>query len=104
MSCYVGLDVSVENTAICVIDGAGEIVGELSAPSHPDDLAAALVPFAGDIEAIGLEAGPMSVFLVEGLKTFGLTAIVITSYSIHYTKLYDAGLVGDVPFTVYHFE
>lgn len=83
MSCYVGLDVSVENTAICVIDGAGEIVGELSAPSHPDDLAAALVPFAGDIEAIGLEAGPMSVFLVEGLKTFGLTAILMETRRVH---------------------
>lgn len=58
MSHYVGLDLSVENTAICVIDGAGKIVAELSAPSHPEDLVAELVPFAGEIEAIGLEAGP----------------------------------------------
>ncbi|MCA0873998.1 IS110 family transposase [Seohaeicola saemankumensis] len=83
MTCYVGLDVSVESTAICVIDGTGTVEKELSSPSHPDDLAIALKPFVGRIEAIGLEAGPMSEFLVAGLQDRGLDAILMETRRVH---------------------
>ena len=45
MSCFVGLDVSVETTAVCVIDGAGGIVREFSVASDPDALAASILRF-----------------------------------------------------------
>ena len=77
MSCFVGLDVSVETTAVCVIDDAGGIVRELSVASDPDALATSMEPFASDIQAIGLEAGPMSSFLVTGLERHGLSAILM---------------------------
>ena len=39
MKYYVGLDVSLAETAICVLDVDGIIVREGTAPSHPDDIA-----------------------------------------------------------------
>ena len=42
MSHYAGLDVSLEETAICVVDTTGRIVKEMRAPSEPEPLVAAL--------------------------------------------------------------
>ena len=49
MSCFVGLDVSVETTAVCVIDGAGGIVREFSVASDPDALAASILRFSSPL-------------------------------------------------------
>ena len=38
MNHYVGLDVSLEETAICVVDGTGRIVKEARAASEPEAL------------------------------------------------------------------
>ena len=38
MNHYAGLDVSLEETAICVVDGAGLIVKEVRAASEPEAL------------------------------------------------------------------
>jgi transposase len=83
MKYYVGLDVSVEKAAICVISEAGKVVRETSAVSHADDLMAALEDFRGSIEAIGLEAGPMSEFLAGGLRACGLNAILMETRRVH---------------------
>ena len=42
MTHYAGLDVSLEETAICVVDGSGRIVRETRATSDPEALIAAL--------------------------------------------------------------
>jgi hypothetical protein len=39
MELYVGLDVSLEETSICVLDQSGVIVFEGSAPSRPEAIA-----------------------------------------------------------------
>ena len=39
MNHYAGLDVSLEETAICVVDGTGRIVKEARAASEPEALA-----------------------------------------------------------------
>lgn len=83
MAYYIGLDVSVESTAVCVIDAAGCVKKEFSARSHPEDLANALDPFSDEIAGIGLEAGPMSGFLVEGLKQRGLDSVLMETRRVH---------------------
>jgi transposase len=83
MAYYIGLDVSVESTAVCVIDAAGCVKKEFSARSHPEDLANALDPFSDEISGIGLEAGPMSGFLVEGLKQRGLDSVLMETRRVH---------------------
>lgn len=41
MSYYAGLDVSLEETAICIVDDTGAIVRELRAASDPESLISA---------------------------------------------------------------
>jgi len=74
---YVGLDVSVKETSICIVDEAGKVVRELKVVSHPEDLIDALKDSAWRIVRIGLEAGPLSQWLFSGLAEAGLPVICI---------------------------
>ena len=77
MKYYSGLDVSVKETSVCIIDETGKICREIKVISHPDDLTAALKDTAWPIERIGLETGPLSQWLFEGLATAGLPVVCI---------------------------
>jgi predicted NBD/HSP70 family sugar kinase len=68
MKYYVGLDVSVKETSVCIVDETGKVCRELKVPSHPQDIVQALKDPAWQIERIGLEAGPLSQWL--GLPHF----------------------------------
>lgn len=67
MKHYAGLDVSVKETAICIVDENGRICREAKVVSHPEDLSKALTETEFRIERIGLEAGPLSQWLFEGM-------------------------------------
>ena len=60
MKYYAGLDVSVRETPVCIIDERGTIIRERKVTSHPDDLVAILNDPELHIERVGLEAGPLS--------------------------------------------
>lgn len=77
MKYYAGLDVSLEETAICVIDETGEIVKEMRAASEPEAVVATLRTFERPLERIGLEACPLTAWLHDGLRKGGLSAICI---------------------------
>jgi transposase len=77
MKHYVGLDVSVKETSVCIVDEAGKICRELKVPSHPEDLVDALKDSAWPIERIGLEAGPLSQWLFSGMAEAGLPVVCI---------------------------
>ncbi len=74
---YVGLDVSLEETSICVMDGSGETVWRGKARSCPDAIARALERFAGVIERVVFESGCLSPWLWHGLRERGLPAVCI---------------------------
>lgn len=67
MTIYVGLDVSLEQTAVCVIDDAGRVVMERTVVSHPDDIGKCLAGLAGTIGRVGLETGPLAPWLYGNL-------------------------------------
>ena len=71
MDYYVGIDVSLEASSICVVDASGKIVKEAKLSSEPEALIAwfKALPFA--LARIGLEAGPLSQWLYAGLKQAG---------------------------------
>jgi transposase len=71
------LDVSLDETAICIVDEDGIIVTEGKAASEPDDLVRWLAATGLMITRIGLEAGPLSPWLHTGLRAAGLPAICI---------------------------
>ena len=77
MDYYAGLDVSLEETAICVVDGTGRIVKETRAASEPEALAAALKQLDLPLERIGLEACSLAAWLHDGLREAGLPALCI---------------------------
>ena len=77
MKHYVGLDVSVQETSICILDESGAIRRETKVPTHPEDLIKVLGNPAWQIVRIGLEAGPLSQWLFSGLAEAGLPAICL---------------------------
>jgi len=77
MKYYVGLDVSMEETAVCVINARGEVVAEGKVASDPAAIAAYLAPWSGSLARVGLEAGGLSPWLYHGLAARGLPAVCI---------------------------
>ena len=53
---FAGLDVSVRETAVCVVDETGKVLAERKVASEPDDLIQLLRSISGEYGRIGLEA------------------------------------------------
>jgi len=77
MELYVGMDVSLKETSICVVDGNGEIVSEGVVISEPLAIAAFLKAKAAGAKRIGLETGPTTTWLWHELRALGLPVICI---------------------------
>ena len=68
MEKYVGLDVSMEETSVCVLDGGGNIVFEGKTSSQPDALSKLLRAKASDAARIVLETGSLACWLWHELR------------------------------------
>jgi transposase len=77
MERYVGLDVSLKQTSICVVNMAGSIVQEGVVDSDPEAIAAFVRSKAPGTIRIGLETGPTTTWLWTELKRLGLPVICI---------------------------
>lgn len=77
MTYFAGLDVSLEETSLCVVDEAGTVVREGRVVSEPAAIAAWFRQIGLSIERLGLEAGPLSPWLHRELVAMGLPAICI---------------------------
>ena len=67
MDHFAGLDVSVKETSICIVDDTGRIVREVKVASEPEALLKVLGNPAYRFKRIGLEAGPLSQWLFSAL-------------------------------------
>ncbi len=67
MDYFAGLDVSVKETSVCIVDDTGKIVREVKVASEPAALLAVLRNAAYHFKRIGLEAGPLSQWLFGAL-------------------------------------
>ena len=72
MEHYAGIDVSLECSSVCVVDGNGKIVGEEKIASEPEALIAWFTWLGYGLARIGLEAGPLSQWLYAAMKRAGL--------------------------------
>ena len=77
MDYFAAIDVSLEESSVCVVDDTGKIVREAKVASEPEALAAWFAGSGLKFTRIGLEAGPLSQWLHAGLTAAGLTVILI---------------------------
>jgi transposase len=102
---YAGLDVSLEQTSVCVVNAEGSIVKEVKVSSDPASIVGSLLELKGTFERVGLEAGPLSQWLFFGLKDAGLPAYcietrhakaAITAMSLNKTDRNDARSIAQL--------
>jgi transposase len=77
MDYFAGLDVSVKETSVCIVDEAGGLVREVKVASEPEALLQVLLTPGQAFKRIGLEAGPLSQWLFSALAEAGLPVICV---------------------------
>ena len=77
MEYFAGIDVSLEQSSVCVVDAAGKIVREAKVASEPDALVRFFRELGFPMVRIGLEAGPLSQWLYAGLTEAGLAMVLL---------------------------
>src|SRR6185369_5330961 len=77
MEHFAGIDVSLKDSSICVVDAAGRIVREAKVASEPEALVAWFRGLGLKVTRIGLEAGPLSQWLHAGLSEAGLETVLL---------------------------
>jgi len=77
MDYFAGLDVSVKDTSVCIVDDTGRIMREVKVLSEPDALLTVLKNPVHHFKRIGLEAGPLSQWLFSALADAGLPMICV---------------------------
>ena len=77
MKYFAGLDVSMKETSVCVVDETGKVCREVKVSTHASDLIIALSDPGWRLERVGLEAGPLSQWLFSGMAASGLPVVCI---------------------------
>lgn len=80
---FVGLDVSVDETSVCVVDAAGTVLREFKVRTDPVAIGRAVSHHAPEAERIGLEAGGSSSWLCRELKLQGLPVMHMEARHAH---------------------
>ena len=79
MRYYVGLDVSLKSTSICILDENGKRVQEGEVESTPKAIGDFLKGAGFEIERIGLESGNLTHYLKKGLLKMGYQIAIMES-------------------------
>ena len=77
MDHFAGLDVSVKETSVCIVDDTGRLVREVKVASEPEALLPVLTNPLWRFKRIGLEAGPLSQWLFSALAEADLPVICV---------------------------
>lgn len=83
MNLYAGLDVSLNDTSVCVVDGEGHVVLECKTASEPSGIDQALRPHWDALKKVGIEASSLGGWLQLELVKRGYEAVVIESRHTH---------------------
>jgi len=78
MAYFAGLDVSAEETHVCVVTRDGAVVHEAKVPSTPASIAAALARVLA-CRGVLFETGRMAPMLYHGLSRVGLPVVCVES-------------------------
>jgi transposase len=83
MEHYAGIDVSLEQSSVCIVDGTGRIVREAKIASEPEALIAWFAGLGFCLARVGLEAGPLSQWLYAGLREAGFPVELLETRHVH---------------------
>lgn len=103
MKHYVGLDVSMKKTSICIVNDQGKIVHESEVKTDPHALADTIEKTGLKVELVGFESGSLSHYLAQGFKERALPAVcmdarkmnTILSIRVNKTDKNDARGIAD---------
>src|SRR5438046_9782495 len=76
---YVALDVSLQKTAVCVLNASGSVVIEAELPSEPAALTAFIQTHALRAARVGLESVPTSPWLWNSVGAAGLPVVCMAA-------------------------
>lgn len=82
MEFFSGLDVGMDETAICVVDDKGKVALEVTVVTDPDAIKLALKPYLGRLRRVGHEAGSFSPWLHPELLKLGLPAVCLETQHV----------------------
>jgi transposase len=80
---YAALDVSLETTAICVVDERGRMIREKKVATCPDAIALILCEGSHELARVGLETGPLAMWLWNELRDRGLPVVCLDARHAH---------------------
>ena len=83
MTSYVGLDVSLAETSVCVLGGDGQVRFEGKVKTRPEALIECLRKHAGDAERVGMETGQTAGVLFRALKAAALPILCLETRHAH---------------------
>lgn len=82
MEFFCGLDVAMDETAVCVVDDRGEVHLQTVALTDPDAIRTVLKPFLPRLRRVGHEAGSLSPWLHPELLKLGLPAVCLETQHV----------------------
>lgn len=82
MELFCGLDVGMDETAICVVDDKGRVLLEAAVVTDPDAIKTALKPYLGRLRRVGHEAGSLSPWLQDELLRRGLPVVCLETLHV----------------------
>ena len=77
MKHYVGLDVSLKEVSICVVDADGTVIAEGKVATEPALILSWIEKRVGAVERIVHESGPLSIWLTRELARLGAPVVCI---------------------------
>lgn len=77
MSCYAGIDASLETVNICIVDQEGGVLLERKVEAEPEAIIGLLRSVNSSYVRVGLEAGPTASWLYTELRAAGLPALCL---------------------------
>ncbi|WKA32072.1 IS110 family RNA-guided transposase [Bradyrhizobium roseum] len=77
MKLYVGLDVGLEETSVCIVDGEGLTVREVKVSTEPAAIRSAVEGYADRLDRVGVEASSLGIWLYRELQPTGVPIVVV---------------------------
>ena len=83
MSEYVGLDVSLEGTSVCILDDGGRVMLGRTVVTDPESIARLIRAKARRVNRVGLETGQLSVWLCHELRRLDVPVVCMDARQAH---------------------